>query len=161
MQPPSIPVVPDAVLLYVGSGPDAYPFCFPHLWTGVVREYVYVDANCGSNNEPNYKGQSGAVMLLPLQRCLEQWCFLRVRLETVIQNAYSRLVLSDGRIIHFFTSCIDADLASGNVPGPLRELMQRTTPMLVKGFMPCDGVFEALPRLGHIHLTDYPGCDCP
>lgn len=67
MQPPSIPVVPDAVLLYVGIGPDAYTLCFPHLWTGVVREYVYVDANCGSNNEPNYRGQSGAVMLQPLR----------------------------------------------------------------------------------------------
>ena len=156
-------------LLYPGCGSDAYPLCFPHAWTGVIRQYVYFDSS------PRTWPRRNATLpresfsdVLDLAAHLRKWTYADVEVEVVSEDRsddkngeYTRLNLSDGRVIHFFSNVKDSDLVTGAAPQLLKDLVASASHLLVRGFIPCEGVYDAMPSLRHVHIAELPWMKVP
>ena len=57
-----------------------------------------------------------------------------------------------GRVLHFFSNVKDSDLVTGAAPKPLKGLFCASH-LLVRGFAPCLGVYDVMPRLRHVHIA--------
>lgn len=143
----------EGIMVYPGAGADVYPLVFPHPFTAHMRQMVMYDGLPKSNYYASYptscaRYNTEAKLIGELLKRVGLWCPAKVTAtEEVLDKKYTRITLSDGRIIHYFVNTKDSEVIAGDIPAEMKALLAQAGAVFLKGHQPPAGIFTAMPKL--------------
>lgn len=143
------------MLVYYGACLDVYPLVALGSWKKrTVRDYVYVDGL------PNSKYCSSTcatveLMMEEIERTFNMWSSGVVTGRTVVIPDKNWQLSLGFSTLHYFVNTMTEDVISGHVPEQLKELLSRAQHLMVKGYLPAEGVLAAMPAAARGELTMY------
>lgn len=126
------------VMLCACTVTDISPVVLPGAWTPITREFVYLDFETKPEN------------LHTLLSKLATASFARAVVVQVDPN-YTRIDLSDGRAIHFFSGIEHPTMT---LNPHLAPLLEKVSSLLMNDTSFCDKVYAALPHLRTIYVSE-------